>query len=194
MILQPSLSSQGDTSFHYPNHPCCILLTSLFCQNQLAVTTRLPFTDAYTFQDCRGRRLTLQRQNLLEEAKRWLNRLELSIKSDTTLRHQDSHIEIETFFRDLLNLVFGWNLGNANTLIGSSQDSFDLSDRSEGIAVQVTVTTTAEKIRKTFAKFVRSHAGTFSRLVFVYPRIEIPKSRADFSDALEGFHFDSDKD
>ena len=95
-----------------------------------------------------------QRQNYLTEAKDWLNRLEISISGDVALRHQDSHIELETFFRDLLNLVFDWNLDNANTPLGKCQDSFDLSDKDASLAVQVTVTTTAEKIRKTLASFV----------------------------------------
>jgi hypothetical protein len=68
-----------------------------------------------------------QRQDYLTEAKDWLNRLELSIAADSALRHQDSYIELETFFRDLLNLVFDWNLDNSNALFGKSQDSFDLS-------------------------------------------------------------------
>jgi len=138
--------------------------------------------------------LPRQRQDYLTEAKDWLNRLELSIVGDTALRHQDSHIELETFFRDLLNLVFGWNLDNANTLFCKNQDSFDLSAEDGSLAVQVTVTTTADKIRKTLESFVGTYDKIYRRLIFVYPVTKIPESRADFSDTLKGFDFDADRD
>lgn len=135
-----------------------------------------------------------QRQDYLMEAKDWLNRLEISIAGDIALRHQDSHIELETFFRDLLNLVYDWNLDNANTLLGQSQDSFDLSDKAASLAVQVTVTTTAEKIRTTLASFVGTYEKSYQRLIFVYPFMTLPASRADFSEALKGFDFDAGRD
>jgi sulfur relay (sulfurtransferase) DsrC/TusE family protein len=122
--------------------------------------------------------LTRQRQDYLTEAKDWFSRLELSIAGDIALRHQDSHIELEAFFRDLLNLVFDWNLSNANTLFGKNQDSFDLSDKAASLAVQVTVTTSAEKIRRTLRSFVGTHDAVYRRLIFVYPNIKLPASRA----------------
>jgi hypothetical protein len=138
--------------------------------------------------------VTLQRQDFLTEAKEWLNRLEQTIEADKALRHQDSSIEIESFFRDLLNLVFRWNLGNANTMFGLNQDSFDLSDESTGIAVQVTITTDAAKIRKTIRGFVGTHDAKYDRLVFAYPCIKVSESRADFSKDLKGFDFDANRD
>lgn len=138
--------------------------------------------------------MTRQRQDFLTEAKDWFQRLEWSIRADKALRHQDSSIEAETFFRDLLNLVYDWSLENANTLSGTSQDSFDLFDSAARIAVQVTVTTGPAKIRKTIKSFVGTHDEVFGRLVFVYPLIDIPTSRADFSKDLEGFDFDASRD
>jgi hypothetical protein len=72
--------------------------------------------------------MTLQRQDHLTEMKEYLIRLESHIRADIMLRHQNSHIELEGFFRDLLNQTFGWYLGNANTKLGPNQDSFDLFD------------------------------------------------------------------
>ncbi|MHB9066692.1 MAG: SMEK domain-containing protein [Pirellulaceae bacterium] len=138
--------------------------------------------------------MTRKRQNCLTEANDWLGRLELSIAGDIALRHQDSHIELEAFFRDLLNLVFDWNLANANTLFGKNQDSFDLSDEAASLAVQVTVTKNAKKIRKTLQSFVGTHDTVYQRLIFVYPSMTIPASRADFSEDLKGFDFDADRD
>ena len=141
-----------------------------------------------------NRTLTRQRQDYLTEAKDWLNRLQLSITSDITLRHQDSHIELETFFRDLLNLVFDWKLVNANTLFGKNQDTFDLSDEDNSLAVQVTVTTSAKKIRKTLGSFIGTHDAVYKRLIFVYPNITFPASRAEFTEDLKGFDFDAKRD
>ena len=138
--------------------------------------------------------MTRQRQEFLTEAKDWLNRLEVSIKSDIALRHQDSLIEQENFFRDLLNLVFDWNLQNANLLSEMNQDSFDLSDETASRAVQVTVTTTAAKIRKTLNSFIGTHDKIYKHLIFVYPEINFPSSRADFSAELNGFDFDASRD
>jgi hypothetical protein len=72
--------------------------------------------------------MALQRQVQLEAIKEQLIHLAKSIEADKTLRHQDVCIEIESFFRDLLNLAYGWQLENANTLFCISQDSFDLVD------------------------------------------------------------------
>lgn len=138
--------------------------------------------------------MSRQRQDLLREAKDLLCRLEASIRADKCLRHQDSHIELETFFRDVLNLVFDWKLADANTATQPNQDSFDLYDDVGKVAVQVTVTRSAAKIRKTLRTFIGTHDTAYDRLVFVYPVIEFNASRAPFSNELNGFDFDASRD
>ncbi len=138
--------------------------------------------------------MSLQRQECLEEIKQWLVRLESSIVGDKALQHQNSSIQLEGFFRDLLNLLFGWNLKNANALFGLNQDSFDLSDESEGLAAQVTVSTDAAKIRDTLTTFIGTHDATYKRLIFVYPRIAVGETRADFGRLLNGYDFDPRRD
>lgn len=138
--------------------------------------------------------MTLQRQDHLTEMTEFLVRLESHIRADILLRHQNSHIELEAFFRDLLNQTFGWKLGNANAKLGPNQDSFDLFDDQGNLAVQVTVTTTAGKIKKTLKSFVGKHASTYKRLIFVYPVIDVPESRADFAALLKGYDFDASRD
>ncbi|MCA9135685.1 MAG: SpoIIE family protein phosphatase [Planctomycetales bacterium] len=133
-------------------------------------------------------------ENYLPEITERLLYLDQSVRAHKALRHQNSHIEIEVFFRDLLNLVFDWKLTNANRLFGRNQDSFDLSDTAKGIAVQVTVTTDAAKIRETLTKFIEKYDKDFCRLVFVYPFIEISNSTANFDDTLNGFDFDPKRD
>ena len=135
-----------------------------------------------------------QRQDHLTEMKEWLIRLEQWIAADRLLSHQDSSIELETLFRDMLNLTFGWQLGNANAIFGKNQDSFDLSDQTASIAIQVTVTTNAAKIRKTLKTFIGKHRNSFNRLAFVYPVITLGTSRADFTKDAKGFDFDAVRD
>jgi len=135
-----------------------------------------------------------QRLDYARELQEWFERLSLRFDSSKFLRHQDLNIEVENFFRDLLNLVFDWQLGNANILFGQNQDSFDLSDNSGRIAVQVTVTTSAKKIKDTLKSFVGTHEKNYDRLLFVYPKISVSKTSANFTPLLSGFPFDAAKD
>lgn len=139
-------------------------------------------------------RMTRQREDNLIELREWFTRLEKWIESKDSLRHQDSNIELEYFFRDLLNLTYGWGLGNANALFGVNQDSFDLSDEMSSVAVQVTVTTNATKIRKTLKSFIGTHDQKYKRLIFVYPHLKLGRSQADFSAHLNGYDFNAARD
>lgn len=138
--------------------------------------------------------MTLQRQPNLNEAKEWLIRLSQKIEANVSLRHLDANIELEPFFRDLLNLVFGWTLRSSNWTGPINQDSFDLDDRQGRVAVQVTSSVDASKLRKTLTSFLRSHRSDFDRLVFVYPVLNKTDSRADFSKQLAGFDFAPGRD
>lgn len=138
--------------------------------------------------------MALQRQSNLDEAKDWLARLSLEFEANAALRHLDGNIEIEPFFRDLLNLLFGWSLRNANWAGVVNQDSFDLDDQKQRIAVQVTSTMGATKIRDTLKTFLPTHRSAFDRLLFVYPLLTKPTSSADFASQLGGFDFDAVRD
>ena len=138
--------------------------------------------------------MALQRQHNLNEAEDWFIRLSRKIEANAPLRHLDANIELEPFFRDLLNLLFGWTLRSSNWAGPINQDSFDLDDRQRRVAVQVTSSLDAAKLRKTLTGFLSSHRGDFDRLVFVYPVLTKTDSRADFSKQLAGFDFDPRRD
>ncbi len=138
--------------------------------------------------------MSLKRQDNLSEMKEYLIRLERDIQLNGLLQHQDSCIELEYFFRDMLNLTYEWQLQNANVLFEKNHESFDLSDESFGIACQVTVTPTAAKIRKTLKSFIGTHHTAYKRLVFVYPLIKITDCRSDFGNLLNGYDFNSVRD
>ena len=138
--------------------------------------------------------MAIQREDNLNEMKDWFVRLQGHVQANKFVKHQDLNIEIEYFFRDLLNKAYGWNLGNKNALFGKSQDSFDLSCDTESIAIQVTVTQGAPKIRKTLKSFIGTHDSLYKRLAFVYPYVNISQSRADFSGDLNGYDFNAEQD
>jgi SMEK domain len=138
--------------------------------------------------------MTKERESQISECKELLIRLERWIAADKFVRHQNGSIEAEYVLRDILNLIYGWNLENANDLFGRDQDSFDLSDEGNGIAVQVTVTDSADKIRDTLSKFIGKFDQKFRRLIFFYPKITPSESRADFTRDLKGFDFVATRD
>lgn len=123
-----------------------------------------------------------------------LAKLELTVQSRVAMQHLDILIAIESFYCELLNRVFPWELENDNTICGKQQDSFDLSDRASRVVVQVTYTTTAEKIRDTLRRFIGKHDDKFDRLMFVYPQMKLPRSKANFDNQLQGFDFVPSRD
>jgi len=133
-------------------------------------------------------------REILERLKDWFTRLDVSMRANKALKHQDANIQLENFFRDLLNAVYGWNLVNANGLISTDQDSYDLSDDGESLAAQVTVTTGSAKIKKTLKSFVGAHDEDYQRLVFAYPFVELPRSTAQYHKEKKKFDFQPKRD
>ena len=65
----------------------------------------------------------------------------------------DINIHSENFYRDLLNLVYGYNLVNIN-ITDPNAAAIDLGDKSNRIAIQVTSTSTLAKTRHTVKQFI----------------------------------------
>lgn len=130
---------------------------------------------------------------LLDEIRDLLVTLDRRMHGEKVLKRLDAALGSENFVRDLLNLVEGWMLENAN-FSKPNQDSYDLTDSGSRIAVQVTVTTGAAKVRKTLTSFVPEHRGDFDRLLFFYPRLDVSPSGADFAAVLDGFDFSAKRD
>ena len=80
----------------------------------------------------------------------WLsNQVEVANRLNLT----DINIHSENFYRDLLNLAFGYSLVNIN-IIDPNSAAIDLGDESNKFAFQVTSTSTLSKTRHTVAKFI----------------------------------------
>lgn len=138
--------------------------------------------------------MSAQREENLNVAKELLQLLNLQFTANRALKHQNANIEVENFFRDWLNIVYGWNLVNANWHGNVSADSLDLEDRNQRVAVQVTTTESPKKIRDTLDGFQGKHGAHFDRLLFVYPSWQIASTTANVSKSAEGFPFDIKRD
>ena len=138
--------------------------------------------------------MAIQRQSHLDEAKEWMKRLDQEFVANAALRHLDANIEIEPFFRDLLNSIFGWSLTDANWSEQANQDAFDLCDKSARIAVQVTSTMKPAKIKSTLESFLAKHRSDYDRLIFIYPHLSKTKSSKDYIPESKGFDFNPKRD
>jgi len=65
----------------------------------------------------------------------------------------DINVHSENFYRDLLNLAFGYNLININ-IIDPNAAAIDLGDEGNKFAIQVTSTSALAKTRHTVTKFI----------------------------------------
>jgi hypothetical protein len=89
------------------------------------------------------------------------------VEISSSLLLTDINIHAESFYKDLLNLIYGYELKNLNEF-SINMDAIDLGDRCSRIAVQVTSKVTLEKVRSTIDKFVKKKLfAEYDRLIFV---------------------------
>ena len=93
--------------------------------------------------------------NYIEERLTWLS---VRITSRGSLNMYDINIHCEDFYMRLLNLLYGWNLVNANTIQRNSP-AVDLIYTSGNIIVQVSSTNTTTKIQSSLDKLDVQYTG-----------------------------------
>src|SRR5882757_3724855 len=108
----------------------------------------------------------LSRKDSFESIKERLEILQLSIANGGSLNHNDLAIHAENLFRDLLNLVYGWQLENANAGNQNAAD-IDLADRQAKLAIQVTARNDRAKIADTLDSFYSKNENSGRRLKFM---------------------------
>ena len=91
----------------------------------------------------------------IEKRLAWLS---LRITSRGALNMHDINIHCEDFYMRLLNLLYGWNLVNANTIQRNSP-AVDLIYTAKNIIVQVSSTNTTTKIQSSLDKLDIKYAG-----------------------------------
>jgi len=80
-----------------------------------------------------------------------LNTLATRINSRGKLNILDLHVHSEDFYLHFFNKLYGWNLTNLNTKL-QNVEAIDLVDNSSKIIIQVSATSTKEKIESTLQK------------------------------------------
>lgn len=104
----------------------------------------------------------------------------------------DLHLHSENFYRDFLNILYGWNLKNLNKA-NQNVEAIDLIDETHQIVVQVSATNTKQKIENTLSKELMAN---YSGWTFKF--VSIAKSADDLRkksyENRYGLQFDPTKD
>ncbi|MET3941983.1 hypothetical protein ABIC22_004795 [Paenibacillus sp. PvP094] len=93
----------------------------------------------------------MKRQKYYNEISEKLEILSRRIKTNGKLNVLDLNIHAETFYRDLLNSVYDYQLESANVL-SANVAAIDLIDATNKLAIQISSTATKQKIENTLCK------------------------------------------
>jgi hypothetical protein len=103
----------------------------------------------------------------------------------------DLHVHSENFYPGLLNLIFGWNLVNLNTVVQNAP-AIDLLDQKIALVVQVSATGTKQKINSTLRKDLGRYVGHAFKFVCIGRPAPLLKNHA--YENPHGLVFDPAKD
>jgi hypothetical protein len=107
------------------------------------------------------------RKDLIDNIIDKLSFLKTKVEFSTPLNLTDTNIIAENFYRDLLNLIYGYNLDNINKIVPNAA-AIDLGDTMEGLCIQVTSTNKLVKTATTVKKFIEKDLHQkFKRLVIL---------------------------
>lgn len=95
----------------------------------------------------------MNRQDYQKSVISSLSWLSAQVSLANRLNLTDINVHSENFYRDLLNLAFGYSLVNIN-IIDPNATAIDLGDGGNKFAIQVTSTSTLFKTRQTVTKFI----------------------------------------
>lgn len=104
----------------------------------------------------------------------------------------DINIVSESFYSELLNLINGWSLKNANA-IDKNAPAVDLTDDANRISIQVTSDSTSNKIKHTISEFIKNHSyEKYDRLIILI--LTEKKQYSTEFDTKDNFEFDKARD
>ncbi|AMO70165.1 SMEK domain-containing protein [Zhongshania aliphaticivorans] len=95
----------------------------------------------------------MNRQDYQKSVINSLTWLSTQVTVHNRLNLTDINVHSENFYRDLLNLAFGYSLVNIN-IIDANAAAIDLGDEGNKFAIQVTSTSALAKTRHTVTKFI----------------------------------------
>lgn len=107
----------------------------------------------------------------------------------------DINKDAEEFYRELLNLFYGWDLKNANTEKNPNYTGIDLLYLGGKISVQVTSENDSEKVHNSISGFKeKAMKDGYTELYILMFKGKPDFPRADFGKTVDGaFIFDKDK-
>lgn len=121
-----------------------------------------------------------------------LSWLATQIKLRNSLKLYDADIHAESFFCGLLNVILGYHLENLNQT-APNYTAIDLGDKTNKIAIQVTVERRREKVQTTIDKFIgKNYHKVYERLIVLIIG-DKPDFRKEFS-TQKSFLFSKDRD
>lgn len=129
-----------------------------------------------------------------------MSRFVTEIKGEASMGRTDLNKAAETILIPLLNEIYGWNLVNVNYAEDDNNyPGIDLADKAAKVSIQVTATTSSEKVKHTLRQFVKYEQYLeYDRLIiFFLKERQIYKSKTTqtFQDIVQGkIDFDDDKD
>ncbi|MEZ5691664.1 MAG: SMEK domain-containing protein [Rickettsiales bacterium] len=107
----------------------------------------------------------LERQKHIDKIIEKLSMLKTQVELSNSLNLTDTNVVSENFYRDFLNLLYGYNLQNINAIVPNAT-AIDLGDEERSITIQVTSTADLSKIKKTVESFVGKELNKkYDRLV-----------------------------
>lgn len=133
----------------------------------------------------------MQRDKYFNQIESRLTFLASRIKVRGCLNVLNFNIHAENFYVGLLNEVFGYVLKNVN-VVEQNAAAIDLVDDVNKIAVQVSSTSTKEKVQSALSKLNTAHAGY--RFVFCPVVVDASKLRSLKYVVPAGISFDPSKD
>lgn len=134
----------------------------------------------------------LNRQNNINEITTKLAWIKAKVEFCSSLNLLDCNIHMEHFMAGLLNVIYGYNLVNLNT-IQSNYTSIDLGDYTSRLSVQVTSDNRSTKIKETLDKFFENgYAQSFDRVIVLI--IGDKKNYTTTFSTKDGFPFSKEED
>ena len=134
----------------------------------------------------------MNRIDKLSKIKDYLCDIERSIEFDTRADLFDINKHCENFYCGLLNIMYGYNLKNAN-IDSRNYASVDLIDDNNGIYFQVTSNNTRDKVQTTIDKFIKKEFYKDNKLKILIICGKKQNYKKEFN-TQEKFSFDKTKD
>lgn len=130
----------------------------------------------------------MKRELYIKEIAEELGSLRSRIELLSGINFLDINIVAEYHFQEILNVLFSYNLSSSNAT-KSNTAAIDLLDIQNGIAIQVTSTSTKAKVQKTLDLFFNSGFDAKYDILLV---MIIGKKQRSYRDLVvkENFHFD----